>query len=370
MPRIAELDALRAIAAMAILVFHLDPTAFPVGWTGVDLFFVLSGYLITSIILRHRESPRFLRTFYLRRGLRIWPIYYLVLLTLVAINSLLPRAHPLDGLPYYLLYLQNVPCYWGGTVPPFNEAFDHTWTLAIEEQFYLVWPALLLLAPRRWVIPICLATAALSVVARTGFELYFIFPIRFDPLIERLLLSRCDGFALGGLLAALLHDADWVRRNRRALVAGLSVAFALSACYLVVGYRRGGLGFLGLPTPRRPGLTIFIVEVFYASLVGLVLLHAGRRWLAPLRIRVLTYLGLISYGIYMYHSPIYWAIDGFGVVDTWIYEQPLSTKLLKLGAALAAAVVSWHLIERPVLGLKDRFGYAAARAEPAGGRGP
>jgi peptidoglycan/LPS O-acetylase OafA/YrhL len=223
------------------------------------------------------------------------------------------------------------------------------------------------MAPRRWVVPICLVTAWVSVTARTGFELYFVVPVRIDPLIERLLLSRCDGFALGGLLAAALADADRVRRHRRRYLAALAAALLVSGAYLARGYARGGAGFLGLPTPSDPGLTIFMVEVFYASIVGLVLLHAGRPVLAPLRVPLLCYLGLISYGIYMYHSPIYWAIDGFGRVDTWLYDQPLSTKALKLAAALGAAMASWHLIERPILGLKDRFEYGrpAARAGPA-----
>src|SRR4051812_9144594 len=112
MPRVPELDALRAFAAGIVLLFHLRPEGFVFGWTGVDLFFVLSGYLITTIILQHQAAPGFLRNFYVRRGLRIWPLYYLTLFGLVALNPFLPRPQPMAGLPYYLTYTQNVPSYW------------------------------------------------------------------------------------------------------------------------------------------------------------------------------------------------------------------------------------------------------------------
>src|SRR5689334_19766085 len=112
MPRVPELDALRALAALVVLLFHIRPQRFPWGWTGVDLFFVLSGYLITTIILGHQGTRGFVRNFYIRRSLRIWPIYYLALLGLVLANRWLPKPQPMDALPYYLTYTQNLPSYW------------------------------------------------------------------------------------------------------------------------------------------------------------------------------------------------------------------------------------------------------------------
>ena len=148
MRRIPELDALRALAALVVLLFHLNPPRFFFGWTGVDLFFVLSGYLITTIILDHQGQRGFLRNFYARRGLRIWPIYYIALFAVVATAPLVPRDRrpPLNGLGYYVTYLQNITLYQLRPPPEFHIAFDHTWTLALEEQFYLIWPALIALA--------------------------------------------------------------------------------------------------------------------------------------------------------------------------------------------------------------------------------
>ena len=137
--RIPELDAVRGLAAVAIVLFHWR-FHWPFLRTAVDLFFVLSGFLITSILLRTGESPHAFRTFYARRALRIFPIYYLTFAIFLAINPFAPRPHPIAALPYFLTYTQFIQGYWGQTIPPFSRAFGHTWTLAIEEQFYLFWP--------------------------------------------------------------------------------------------------------------------------------------------------------------------------------------------------------------------------------------
>src|SRR5262249_26323966 len=136
-----------------------------------------------------------------------------------AINPLLPKPFPMEGLANYLTFTQNVQRYWSGAVPPFNWYFLHTWSLALEEQFYLLWPALLCLAGRRRLIPLALGLVALAVCARAG------------GLHWWLLAARCDGFALGGLLAAILADrARWEHRLGP----------------LQLGFGSVGLGALGL----------------------------------------------------------------------------------------------------------------------------
>jgi len=341
--RIAEFDSLRGLAAVAIVAFHLKPTAFVPGWTGVDLFFVLSGYLITGIIIRHGDSKGFLAAFYVRRGLRIWPIYYLALAVLVVVILRMPKPLSLASLPYYLTYTQNTPLYWWNSAPSIAP-FDHTWTLALEEQFYLIWPALVLAAGRKRLIPVCLATIAVSMMAREDGWLAW------SHYSERTLLGRCDGFALGGLLAAILST-----RRDRVVVAGLAVAMLGSLAYLAWdAVDAGGLVYsLGLPTPRRPSTTIFAVGLCYAGLVGLAAIGAGHRALAPLRFGPLAYLGKISYGLYLYHYPLFWAIDGYA----FVYNQPWWMRALKLGATLVVAMISWHLVEAPILKWKDRFSY-------------
>ena len=349
--RIPELDGLRALAAAAVLLFHLKPPDFAWGWAGVDLFFVLSGYLITRILLSNAGSPGLFVSFYARRGLRIWPIYYLSLLVLVAVNPLLAHPQPMNGLPYYLTYTQNIQYYAFHEPPPSHVAFRHTWTLALEEQFYLIWPAVVLLCGRKRLIGACLAIAAGAYLARIGG--YFA-PRGFSLYI---LPARCDGFALGGLLAAL--RAGPMAASRR-LRIGLILSATAGFAYLASGIAsKGVIGVFGLPTPPEPGPVLLAINVMFLGVVGLALEFSGAIALIPLRIAPMAYLGRISYGIYMYHYMIYWALDGAG--SRFDDKAPWPLDVLKIAATIALAALSWHLIERPILGWKDRFRYGPER---------
>jgi len=359
MTRVAELDALRAFAAVVILFFHLDTRRYFPGWSGVDLFFVLSGYLITSILLRNLGEAGFLPRFYARRSLRIWPTYYLVLFALVAVNPFLSTPASLKGLPYALTFTQNIPLYWGKLPPAPHPGFDHAWTLALEEQFYLIWPALVLLVGRRKLPWLALAVIALNLACRDGGN--GVLP----KYPERLLASRSDGFALGGLLAWSLADGAWARLRPELAARAFGGAIALASLYLLWGcWSYSALGFIGLPTPAWPAETIFAFGLLYAGVIGLVALHAGHPWLAPLRAGPLVYLGQISYGLYLYHVVVYWIVDG---CDRLRLAQPWPIQAEKLALTLAVAVLSWHLIERPIASWKDRFRYRKRESPPGPG---
>ncbi len=363
MPRVAELDALRAFAAVVILFFHLDARGYFPGWSGVDLFFVLSGYLITSILLRNSGGPGFLPRFYARRTLRIWPTYYLVLLGLVALNPFLASPASWKGLPYALTFTQNVPLYRGKLPPEAHPGFDHAWTLALEEQFYLVWPPLVLLVGRRKLPYLALAVIALNLACRDGGN--GVLP----KYSERLLAARSDGFALGGLLAWSLAEGGWARLRPDRAGRAFASAVGLASFYLIWGcWNYSSLGFIGLPTPMWPAETIFAFGLLYAGIIGLVALHAGHPWLAPLRSRPLVYLGQISYGLYLYHVVVYWAVDGCGRLQ---FAQPWPIQAKKLALTLVAAVLSWHLIERPIRAWKGRIRYRdGPKAPNPAGPGP
>ena len=250
MKRIPELDALRGLAALCVLVYHLRPVDYRFGTTNlgeaaVNLFLVLSGYLITTIILEHQDQPGFLGRFYLRRGLRTWPIYYLALAVLVAINPWLPKPYSTKGLWYYVVYLQNIALGW----PPrthFNPAFDHTWSLAVEEQFYLIWPILLARAGRKGFYPLVAGTVIVAVMARA------------EGWHPWLLASRIDGFAIGGLLAGLLLDAE------RAALAACRISTLTFAAAMVVG-AAGLLATLGASFTTD----LLFINLVYFGLVGL-----------------------------------------------------------------------------------------------------
>jgi peptidoglycan/LPS O-acetylase OafA/YrhL len=359
MRRIPELDALRALAAAVVLLFHIHPPTFFFGWTGVDLFFVLSGYLITKIIVDHEDAEHFYYHFYVRRGLRIWPIYYLTLFGLIVLNCFLSRPEPMDALVYFLTYTQRIQYYWHKDPPPFHIAFQHTWTLALEEQFYLLWPAMVRLAGRKRLVGLCVVVVVVGYLARTDV-------ITVAPYPEWILISRCDGFALGGLLAALLADRERVKRYLMRYRLGFGLAGLAGLGFLVGAVAIYGRGFMGLPTPAYPAPTILAVDLAYFGVVGLILTLTGHWVLAPLRFRPLVYLGQISYGIYLYHYIIYWMLDGFA----FHYDRPwLPGAPVKLGATVAVAMVSWHLIEQPILGLKKWFPYEPdARGQVTGSR--
>ena len=359
MRRIPELDALRGIAALVIVVFHMRYVDSAPGLgTAVDLFYVLSGYLITTIILDQGRSPGFFGAFYARRALRIWPIYYLALVACVALNGLLPRRESMAGFWWYFGYLQYVPGYWGGETPPFSRLFSHTWTLAIEEQFYLLWPMVVVLIGRRRLLWAVLPLLVVPSVMRThGFH-------------RHMLLTRCDGLALGALLAGLFYDRARVEAHRRAFRRGFVAVGLVAAVVWQVGCPL--LARLDGPIPAMWAIRAFALATgsacwVYFALVGLVLLAEGSPRLAPLRDRRLVHLGAISYGIYLYHP--------FVLIFVPIVQKAIGTKLApwmvdaaKVGGCVGLAEVSWRVVERPLLRLKDRFPYA--RESSGSYRGP
>jgi peptidoglycan/LPS O-acetylase OafA/YrhL len=337
------------LAALAILVFHANPAWLPFGWAAVDLFFVLSGYLITSIILRDGQGAGFLRNFYVRRGLRTWPIYYLLIAVIVALSPILPRECSWSGLPYALTYTQGLPRLWSGTAWRFSVYLGHTWSLAVEEQFYLIWPALVLVVGSRRLSWLALACAAGSVLARSrGFWL-------------ESLVSRADGLALGGWLAA--HRL--ARRQSAGPPRGLGLASGVTrwpalGAILLLGLiaARTGLGPNG-GLRTAPGLTVLAFNLLWMGLIDLVLTLTGRPSTAFLRIRPLRRLGQISYGVYLYHLPMLLiAIDLAHGLGFWgkLYEL----RLLAILASVPIAGLSWRFIERPLLDLKRRYSYSPA----------
>jgi peptidoglycan/LPS O-acetylase OafA/YrhL len=350
MQRVKELDSIRGLAAMTIVFFHLWFERFSILGSAVDLFFVLSGYLITMIILNNALTDRFLITFYIRRGLRIWPIYYLVLLALVLIYPFLPTRETLGELPYYLTFTQEIPRIRPTSGPTFPSAFRHTWSLAIEEQFYLIWPPLLWLLGKRHLPIVAMSMVGLAVAARAL------------DLSSFILITHCDGLALGGLLAGLLGNQDRTAGPAlpiRCRMGALGVGAAV--CLGVVTVLRplpGAEGAVMLPAFMVNSLKPFFLNMMFFALVGTIVLYAGDPRLRWLRDRRLVYLGTISYGIYLYHHFIFEIFKLYERYYGW--RSSLSLDFGKLGLSLAVAALSWKYVERPVLSLKSRFGYRSA----------
>lgn len=349
MQRVKELDSIRGLASLVIVVYHLWLIKVGVLGAAVDLFFVLSGFLITSILLNNPMSSRFLISFYARRSLRIWPIYYLSLLLLVLINSHTAEPGSLDGLSYFATFTQNVTYYWSGSAPAFIPAFRHTWSLAIEEQFYVFWPALLWLLGRRG-IP--LATATLIGLAATTRMLQF---------NRWILATHCDGLALGALLSYLINASSPGASDRRPrfLAIGLGAAVFWMGSALAVRFASPAWQ-ASLLIPLQ-SLRMFSLNLAFFALVGLTVRHAGHPWLGILRRRELVYLGQISYGLYLYHHIIFMLWDDY-FVRTGI-QNHLGFDLAKATLSFAIAALSWRFVERPILSLKDRFRYRESAAD-------
>jgi peptidoglycan/LPS O-acetylase OafA/YrhL len=350
--RILELDAVRGLAAVAVLLTHL-PLGFWFGETGVDLFFVLSGYLITAIILRNREQPGFLKAFYYRRALRIFPIYYLALLIVLGLNLLRSTPAPTGGIEYYFIYLQNIHQYWGQESPKVGLSLGHTWTLAIEEQFYLLWPAAILFLKPRRALWLCLLLVFLPVLLRS------------QGLDRCTLFGHTDGLALGACLAFIGH---YHRRAFSPKTARIYLAILIGALvgYGVLWSIFSGQGMSGKAMIQN-NYAILLVSVGYFALVGFLLGIAGTRWAGALRVRPLVWIGTISYGLYLYHWIVYELFDAVFKFGRG-YNDPWWLSAIKVVASFAVAAMSWYLLERPLLRLKDLISYRTRQPHPGNPR--
>jgi peptidoglycan/LPS O-acetylase OafA/YrhL len=359
LPYVAGLDGVRAIAVAGVLLYHGGVAKFSGGFLGVDVFFVLSGFLITSLLLseRTRRGHINLAAFWLRRARRLLPAAFLVvgvctLVVAVFYPSLLPRARG-DAIASFF-YVNNWhqafahESYFAALGRP--PMLQHLWSLAVEEQFYLVWPTVVLLAGRKRLWPICLAIIAGATALR--------FKWAYDGVpwnqIYRLTITRADTMAWGALGALALRSPAW--RTRAARLAP-AVILAGTAAFLAVALYAGGPDWA-----RRPIQTAGAAVAAFGFL-GLVVYAATARTGAVhalLRRPLLLSLGKYSYFIYVVHglviSHVYW------IGEAVIKRKPGLAIPLKLTLFVATSVavfllakLSFRFFEAPILRLKKRF---------------
>jgi peptidoglycan/LPS O-acetylase OafA/YrhL len=359
--RIAALDGVRGLAILFVLVMHCLYIAplFGVdigqntyarlamlGWSGVDVFFVLSGFLITGILVRAKGQPAgpYFRNFYMRRSLRIFPLYYLVICLLLYV---LPNRPPATGGEQmsYLLYYQNIRYSLFGE-RTFDPARLITWSLAIEEQFYLVWPALVWFVSQRALRCVCVAMIVIAIALRfvlvdSGFEkTHFLTPCRMDAL------------AVGALLSQLPPPRAWFG----AVTTVLGIAGLIATAYAT-----------GNSTPESAGQQMWGLIPALLLGVGLLTLARSARTLQPLfTLLPLRSLGKYSYCIYLTHFLV---IEFFaGRMLKWQPTTLLSmredyggiriTIAFTITCAVATwllAFISWHAFEKWFLALKRYF---------------
>ena len=374
-PHLPLLDGVRGCAILLVIATHLaSGTAaashfddavlrtLRAGWIGVDLFFVLSGFLITGILVDSRRDPRYFRVFFARRALRILPLYWLYLLLLVAAAWWFPtdlhRDTLLTGLPWHAAYLTNVIIAirgWDGFQT------GHLWSLSVEEQFYLVWPSLVLMAGARrlrgatvramvWLPALRAAAVAAGVLTLTTHLL--------TPF-------RADSFGAGALLAILIRDEERDRLLPRLRLAG-TVAIGL---LVAIALHERGLRYSS-PLVRTLGYTLLALG--FASLLERVLRAAPGSALArTLGSRALRSVGRYSYSIYLFHPPVLLAFDTLILDRTYLPVIAGSRLPAFVAYSVAFTAVMWVIgfttwwtFERHFLRLKRHFPYAADDAGP------
>lgn len=353
--RIAELDGLRAAAVAAVIAYHYTlgtRLANPVtrlGWAGVDLFFVLSGYLITSILLSSRQRPGYFSTFYARRALRIFPLYYLLLLVYAAAaRSAGPQPFAYWAMhAFYLSSLVEHYHSWMFPAPGFVYAgLTVLWTLSVEEMFYLVWaPVVRWVEPRRLWLLLAAAVAGAPLLRATlhtaAFPEYRFLPARGDALAW--------GAALALLLAQWRPDRGWRGLRRTLLAVAAASACALALLLAATGGHRGNWWF-----------AVFgysLLALLATALTGWAVLAAGSPHPAcrALRWRPAQALGKVSYCVYLIHYPLLLAAGAL-TAAVWARDG------LALALSLGLAAASWRYFEAPLLRLKDRWRPALGRA--------
>jgi peptidoglycan/LPS O-acetylase OafA/YrhL len=340
---IPQLDVLRGVAVLEVMLYHASDIApslhlnpvMRAGYTGVDLFFVLSGFLITGILVGSKDEPHYFKNFYARRALRIWPLYYaLLLFTFLLLPAVAPslREAIFEGSrpwPSFFFFIQNLMV----SHPPFD-TLRVTWSLAIEEQFYLAWPLIVWLAPRKMLKPLAISGLLLSMAARWSSIIGLTPPLN----VYMNTLTRLDGLALGAFLALWIPEADSLTVKR----AGMAVtAIALPAAV-----------FVGWTHPEHWAF-YSLVAVTFAGLLC-VAIHVP----ALARLDFLKYTGKISYALYLVHVPVFvWMSSG------WIGKFFAHTSVLGGAAQVALsfaicyglAAASWRFFESKFLRLKSRF---------------
>lgn len=370
------LDGLRAVAVIMVFFQHYGAGRaflFGWGWTGVDIFFVLSGFLITGILYDSQKTPHRYRDFYIRRTLRIFPLYYFVWGLILVLTpfalwqwnwrwALWPAylgnyarfffLHQ-AGDPYRFDRITFGPLVSGWFGYPMHFYIGHFWSLCVEEQFYLVWPLVVYrVSKRETLIKICLAVIVVSPILRGVLSQSLSYHLLQMELFYRSLPTRVDALLIGGLVALCMRGPEQavVRRIRRPLL--------LVSASLFVGLYFVSVRLLSLPLEGSASnwIGVFgftLIDVFAAALI-LECIHPGSFLGRTLSWKPLRSLGLVSYGFYVYHDLLHDFYSHFAhrYFPNYFY---LVTLVVAFGATLLIATASYHVIEKPLLKLKDRF---------------
>lgn len=363
--RMPALDGLRGIAIVLVLwhnatagqytgsfMAKLINLAANTGWVGVQLFFVLSGFLITGILLDEKGAPLQLRDFYVRRVLRIFPVYYFalaVIFLLLPMMQVTPSwlTSPDVSQAWYWLYLNNWTSPFVGGVP----ALGHFWSLAVEEQFYLLWPVCVIFLRRRTLLTLCLGL----LVSAPLFRLLMaaVNPEFAEGAAYRFTVARWDALAVGALAALVARDRSWLRTAWGFLPFAIygSLAFVFLFTSLNRNFAAVGEGAWF----NQTAAALLFAGLLFHSIQPSV--DGGRDWRRFLSNSGLRSIGKYSYAIYVVHLPLLCALrplwhDHVALVKQFPIINATAFSLVVFVVSYVVAFFSWRLLERPCLQLR------------------
>ncbi len=371
--KIPELDGVRGLAILLVLCFHilkradyftqnqllhLISSTVQIGWVGVDLFFVLSGFLITGILLQTREDLNYFKNFYARRILRIFPLYFLIIGGIFLLLPVLtPNRASIDqaSWPYFALYLQNWLVIPSLNLGSYSKFVGPSWSLAIEEQFYIVWPSLVFLLSRHKLVFLSIAIVIFSLVARLilvqfadhwKFLSYFLYFGSF---------TRFDGFSVGALIAIAFQSEQWKRAFSRFAWPVLIVAL-IGIIAIVIN--SGNVS----PLEKDYYLNTWgytLVALASGALLLVVTTSPKHAILASFfRNRVLGFFGKYSYAMYLIHLPVMLIV--FQNTEHFQRNSIIAWLIFVgtvFGLTILGSLLTWHLLEKQMLKLKKYFEY-------------
>jgi peptidoglycan/LPS O-acetylase OafA/YrhL len=330
-PVMPELDTIRGIAILSVLLYHsfywqIDVPRFSgitrvflrgmsVGRLGVNLFFVLSGFLITGLLVDSRRRPNFYSRFYVRRALRILPAY-LATLFILAVTSLAPMSF----IVLSLLYLSNLTPLIGVPI-----AYPVLWSLAVEEHFYLLWPMVVRKLRNRQLLVLCAAIIIASPILRLATFYLTEQNGRVFYLCNDYTWNSADGLACGALLALVLREYSLSRRGLL-ILAGICCLTGLSILLVSLPY-----GIISRENQVGASLQVVPWHLFFVALLALFLLLGSSRFKGVVQVKPLMLLGEISYGVYLYHLLVFDAFDSLarrGFFSS-LHLQPFSALLFR-----------------------------------------
>jgi peptidoglycan/LPS O-acetylase OafA/YrhL len=351
------LDGVRGLAFLMVYFYHFGFTKpFPLfresTWTGVDLFLVLSGFLITGILLDTRGHLAYFKNFYARRTLRIFPLYYGVLLALLLLTPVLHIKWNIWELSYPF-YASNIALHFRNIGQHSQFDIQHLWSLALEEQFYLLWPLIVWwIEDRRKLISVCGGIIAFSFIARSLLALG-IPPMQHPFDVNYVMLpTRMDTLVAGSLLAVVIRSRDaprWLLYIRR------SFWIWLASILCLLGITRSA----ELHNPLVNTIGFSLVAALFASLVARVLVPASM-FARVFQFRWLRSIGKYSYGMYVFHEMIRPWIPEIPFLGVWLERFVLARVLFFAGWLMAVYCLAWlsyNFFESRFTALKRYFPY-------------